>query len=71
MTQYKVTTVLSLLPPGNLLVNDIPTVFPLKVNSDPPSGFRSVMLLGHYFSPFLLLLLISQFSIRIKLLAAL
>ena len=70
MTQYKVTTVLSLLPPGNLLVNDIPTVFPLKVNSDPP-GFKSVMLLGHYFSPFLLLLLISQFSIRIKLLAAL
>lgn len=39
------------------MVNDIPTVFPLKVNSDPPSGFKSVMLLGHSFSPFLLLLL--------------
>ena len=57
LTQYSVTTGLSLLPPGNLLVNDVPTVFPLKVNSDPPSGFKSVTLLGHSFSPFLLLLL--------------
>ena len=50
----------------------IPTVFPLKMNSDLPSGFKSLMLLGHSFSPFLLLLsYMSEFSIHIKLLASL